>query len=89
MTRKDSKTNESYCDKRKVAKIEKEFQRKILSRQERILRQTKAIATREKLLRQRKSFKERSYRDTILYVATQKEYNSCRNRKNDVAIRND
>ena len=31
-TRKDSKPNESCCDNRKVAEIEKEFQRKILSR---------------------------------------------------------
>ena len=29
-TRKDSRPNESYCDKRKVAETEKEFQRKIL-----------------------------------------------------------
>ena len=38
-----------------------------------ILGQTKNVATREKLLRRRKSFKERSCRNTILYVATPKE----------------
>ena len=31
-TRKDSRPNESCCDKRKVIETEKEFQRKILSR---------------------------------------------------------
>ena len=50
------------------------------SQQERILGQTKAIATREKLLKQRKIFKERSCRDTVLYVATPKEDNYGRNR---------
>ena len=36
--------------------------------------------------KERKSFKEGSCLDIILYVATLKEDNSCRDRKNDVAI---
>ena len=39
-TRKDSRPNESCCDKRKVAETEKEFQRKILLRHHSICRYT-------------------------------------------------
>ena len=41
------------------------------------------------MLRQRKSYKERSCRDIVLYVATLKEDNSYDDKKNDVTTRND
>ena len=59
------------------------------SQQEVILGQGKGVATRDMMRRERKSVEEGSCRDIVLYVATLKEDNSCRDRKNDVVTRND